>query len=1073
MQSKRFFALTISILLGSCSLLAQQFIANTGQWSEPFEYKLEFSHAAVFMKSHAMRFHLRDAKAWAHYHDENSGHRLPEVVQHHAFEIKFNGAAENISPQKKRDVYHNYYLGKNPENWRGGVPLYEELLYSNVYHNIDMLMRSGSGHLKYDLILKPGSNPEVLRWVYEGVFNLRLVEGKLHIQTSVGEVVEDAPVAWQIINGANVPVDVSFKIDTGHTLVFVLGEYNPNHTLIIDPNFIFSSYTGSTADNFGYTATYDAQGNTYGGGISFGLGYPVTLGAFQTTPGGGSTDVAISKFNATGTSLIFSTYLGGSNNEQPHSMVVDSTGNLIIIGITGSANFPVVPTGYDTTFNPGQALTVNFMPFGQGTDIFISKFNAAGTLMLGGTFLGGSGIDGANQQIVINYGDQGRGEVIVNQSGDIFFISSTTSNNFPMAGNTMQNTISGGQDAVVGKFNANLSQLMWSTYLGGSLADAGYGLQLSPGQTVLYATGGTRSTNFPIVGNVYQTNHAGDVDGFITSLMASTGAAVASTYNGTTAYDQNFFVTVDDEGDVYVFGQTKGAYPVSSNVFSVQNGTQFLHQLTADLQQSKKSMRFGSGSTSVNISPSALMVDKCKHIYTSGWGGNVNYEGNTQGMPITPDAFDSTTNGSDFYFMVLDGSWQYIRYATFFGGNGAEHVDGGTSRFSPNGIIHQVVCAGCGGTSSFPAFPGNVVSTTNNSQNCNMACLRIDFEQQQAELDIQLLPDSGCIPFQVTWIDNSKNVDLYQWDFGDGVIVTGKNPVKIYTLPGTYHIVVSGWDTLCNTSDMIDLYVTVEEPTVNAAFMVQFDTCEVPVTVNFINQSIDAAAYWWNFGNGNTSNQANPTNTYFLSGNYTVTMAAKDSNCNYWDTATYQLTITTTGGMVDFSYTYDYCIDDELVNFTTVSQGYHQFDWDFGDGTISNVRSPEHRFTQTGWYTVQLRAIDTICNKVNLISKQLFIQIIGVVPDNIFPNVFTPNGDGVNDEWLIHPDLSTGMFADFKLEVYNRWGNRVYVTYNAGFRWYGNYNENPLPEGVYFWVLWYKDVCDNENEKHGSVHLMK
>jgi hypothetical protein len=140
------------------------------------------------------------------------------------------------------------------------------------------------------------------------------------------------------------------------------------------------------------------------------------------------------------------------------------------------------------------------------------------------------------------------------------------------------------------------------------------------------------------------------------------------------------------------------------------------------------------------------------------------------------------TDGSDFYFMVLDGSWQFLEYATFFGGDGSnEHVDGGTSRFSPEGVIHQAVCAGCGGTSLFPAFPSNVVSTTNNSPNCNLACLRVDFDLRGAKVDIDLVPDSACLPHLLSFADSSSNIDVMTWDFGDGSTFTGRNPVtKVY-----------------------------------------------------------------------------------------------------------------------------------------------------------------------------------------------------------------------------------------------------------------------------------------------------
>lgn len=291
------------------------------------------------------------------------------------------------------------------------------------------------------------------------------------------------PVAWQTQDGEKIPVKCKFTIDlknNGNTEVkFDLGnEYDPSMPLIIDPVLVFSTFSGSTADNFGFTATYDLQKNTFGGGIVFPSGqYPVTTGAFQTGFNGvtlaTTRDVAITKFNQQGTGLLYSTYLGGTGTEAPHSLVCDDAGNLYVMGTTSSTDFPMLPTAYDNTYSGGTTITPpNSGISYSGTDIFVVKFNPGGTALLGTTYVGGTGNDGINSASVLayNYGDMFRGEIILDGSGNCIVASVSSSNNFPVTGTAPQPIFGGGAtDGIVFRLNNNLSSLLWSTYIGGSM----------------------------------------------------------------------------------------------------------------------------------------------------------------------------------------------------------------------------------------------------------------------------------------------------------------------------------------------------------------------------------------------------------------------------------------------------------------------------------------------------------------------------------------------------------------------------------------------------------------------------
>lgn len=202
-------------------------------------------------------------------------------------------------------------------------------------------------------------------------------------------------------------------------------------------------------------------------------------------------DVAISKFNAIGTDLIYSTYLGGSQNELPHSLVVDDNNELVVFGTTGSDDFPVTADAYDNTFNGGYNDTVTYVIyFPLGVDAFVTKFNVDGSALIGSTYLGGSGNDGQNSgSTAFNYGDHSRGEVVTDNDMNCYIASSTTSSDFPTTAGVFQSAIAGNQDGFVAKFNADLTALIWCSYIGGAADDGPYSMKLAPDETILISGG--------------------------------------------------------------------------------------------------------------------------------------------------------------------------------------------------------------------------------------------------------------------------------------------------------------------------------------------------------------------------------------------------------------------------------------------------------------------------------------------------------------------------------------------------------------------------------------------------------
>lgn len=803
-----------------------QFIPNKGQWADPFNYKVELGNGEIYFSPQRMIFAFWNAQqkeaimeaGHNHSSDMAPGSAMVDAVGVYA---DFIGANPNTSimGEDKYSFYHNYYQGNDPSKWASQVPIYKKMSYNNIYDGINMSFYTDSSHLKYDWIIAPGANPKDIRVKYTGATSVSVFERGLHIVTSVNDWIEQKPYAYQIIDGQKIEVKCDFVVKND-IVSFKLGKYDHSKELVIDPTLIFASYSGSVKDNWGFTATYDFQDNMYGGGIVFGANaYPGTSGSYQLNFGAGVYDVLLCKFSNNGNNLLFYTYLGGTSADAPLSLVCNANNDIFILGVTGSMAFPTSPGAFQPAHAGGTPVNAtNFSitnDFGAGSDLFITKLNSTGTILLGSTYLGGSGNDGlslSNGGLNHNYADQFRGEIVLDNSGNPYIASCTKSANFPTQG-AFQSGLQGTQDAVVCKFNSTLTNMLFGSYLGGTGTEAGYSLQLNTANEI-YITGGTTSSDFPVTPGVVKSTYGGNIDGFLTRISVG-GAILNSTYIGTTSYDQSYNVQLDNANNPYVLGQTTGAYPVTGGVYSNPNSGQFIHKYNPTLTSTGFSTVFGRGiAGQIDIVPTAFLVDICDYIYAAGWGGSVNAShggGSTNGLPITPGAHQVSTDGSDFYLIVLDNNASGLQYATYFGGSiSHEHVDGGTSRFDKNGIVYEAVCAGCGGNSDFPTTPG-AWSNTNNAANCNLGVFKFDISQFSAIID-PVTPTTICANGVVTLNNASTGGFSIQWDFGDGTFSTSQTVTHTYTTPGTYMVYLTvNAPGACLLAQQDSILITVED----------------------------------------------------------------------------------------------------------------------------------------------------------------------------------------------------------------------------------------------------------------------
>jgi len=818
--------LFLSLVSPGSKVLAQQsmrFLANKGQWPQAVTHRAELPGAFIWVERGAVVVDRYDAelvnKAHANIHFDPTTEQ-GGLLRHHAVRLRFLSALPEASVEAALPLNgrYNFFLGNDPGKWAGDVSAYAQLTLRKVAPGCNAVFREGRNGLKYDLVLEAGADPAGIRFTYEGADKLQLRNGALLVHTSLGRLVERIPLAYQEVGGERRSVACTYTLKDGVVGVKP-GAYDPALPLVIDPTLSFSTFSGSVSNNFGYTATFDNAGFLYAGSTAFGNEYPTTMGAYATTWAGGTTDIAITKYDTTGTFLVWSTYLGGSAAEMPHSLIVDDNDQLHVLGTTASANFPITAGAFDNTFGGGTAFTpVGLgLSYPNGSDMIVAKLSANGSQLLASTFLGGSGNDGLNSApaLKFNYADEVRGEVLLDGQGNVWVTSCTQSTNMPVTANAAQATFGGGtHDGYVARFNPSLTQLQYGSYIGGSGADAVYAGELDADGR-LYVCGGTNSTDLATsAGAVNAGFNGGAADAFVARFSTNGNTIDRMTYWGSTAYDQAYFVELDGPGSVYLFGQTSA--PAGQLIFNapynVPSGGQFITKLSPDLDAVQLSSRVGIGDGNPDISPTAFLVDVCDKIYTSGWGssaGGLGGQLTTTGLPVTPGAIQTTTTGHDLYLAIFDINMTALDYATFYGGPiSPEHVDGGTSRFDRRGRVYQSVCAGCQGNSDFPTTPG-AWSATNNSGGCNNGVVKMDFDAPLVIANFTA-PDTACAGSTIPFNNLSGGASGQTWDFGDGNGSTAVSPTHSYALPGVYTVTLTSTNPLsCNFTDAVSRTIVV------------------------------------------------------------------------------------------------------------------------------------------------------------------------------------------------------------------------------------------------------------------------
>jgi hypothetical protein len=383
-----------------------RFIENKGQWDNKILYKSELSNAQIYVTQSGLVYRLRDNQVYNNYmqllHDGKFNKDSAQYYNTALISLEFQGASKQSSPKGKfaYEEKRNYFLGSDSTRWGKNVLSYSDIQTDNIYTGIDYKLYHTTNSIKYEFHVDENGDYKQIRLKFSGQEELQLSEnGELIIKNGVSDIIEDKPLAYQYIDGEYQEVTCRFIQIDNNTIGFDLGKnYRHRYPIVIDPQLIFSTASGSTADNWGNTACLDKKGNLYSGGTVFPnnnrfdrSGFPATFGAFQEKFQGGGTDIGILKFDSSGQNLIYATYIGGSFTEIPTSIITNDAGELFILGVTASDNFPKAVN----TFSGGLPyVPVGGYTFENGSDIIVMKLDASGSNMLKSIYVGGTLNDG-------------------------------------------------------------------------------------------------------------------------------------------------------------------------------------------------------------------------------------------------------------------------------------------------------------------------------------------------------------------------------------------------------------------------------------------------------------------------------------------------------------------------------------------------------------------------------------------------------------------------------------------------------------------------------------------------------
>ena len=641
--------------------------------------------ASVVLTQLPMTFEAADADSGAVFSARGAGYRLALSASAASFyfpggEMRVQLAGANPTARMRAKApapgRANYFVGSDPSLWRRQISLFSQVECASVYPGIDVVYRGTQRQLEYDFVVAPGADPGQIRLAFSNATGVEIDgEGNLVAHAAGGDFRHHRPVVYQEIDGRRQPVDAEFLMASdadgqAAAVRFKLGAYDVNRPLVIDPVLSFASFLGGSGDDQAFGVAVDRAGAIYVAGQTASIDFP-TAKPFRSALLGGY-DVFVAKYNPAGTALEYATYIGGSGVDRAFCLATDPDGNAVIAGVTFSTNFPTV-AAFQSAFGGGDR------------DGFVMKLNPEGNQILFSTYLGGGGSDEL-------------AGAAVDGAGNICVGGHASSTNFPVF-NAYQSSNRGKFDAVVAKFDPK-GVLAFSTYMGGAGPyDCVVGITTDAADNIL-ATGYTSSPDFPAVKPI-QSKPSGGYDAFVSKFSPKGTELLFSSWIGGSGDDVGRSIAVDKSGAVYVSGDTFSTnFPMVKPMQKTSAGKRdvFISKLNLQIPQIDYSTYFGGTGEEL----ASLAVDSAGCVHLVGLT-------TSRDLPsVNPIQAGFGGGEWDVFVAKLNATGSGLEFASYLGGSGNDqgasialdgagniHIAGATD--SPNFTASQPVQGKYGG----------------------------------------------------------------------------------------------------------------------------------------------------------------------------------------------------------------------------------------------------------------------------------------------------------------------------------------------------------------------------------------
>jgi PKD repeat protein len=686
----------------------------------------------------------------AHRSDING--KMDETSKEHGKFVRDVSRLQFIGANEKTEIIAgehtgnkvNFFIGNDQSKWSDNIETSKSVVYKDIYNGIDLAIYGTESQIEYDWIVRPGASPASIVFRYENVESTEIdSKGDLVVHTISGDLVHKKPLSYQVIDGKRIDVDVNFKQYADGSYGFDVSQYRADYVLVIDPLIaVYSTCLGGSNADEGFGIAVDSSGAAYIAGHTFSVDFPV-VNQYQGDQG--ALDVFVTKLFPSGNTILYSTYIGGSSNDNCEEIAIDSNGAAYVTGYTNSTDFPLV--------NQYQGDQPDI-------DVFVFKLSPSGNSLSYSTYLGGISIE------------RGR-DIAVDSSGSAYVTGDTISADFPLVNQYQGNM--GDYDAFVTKLSPSGNSLLYSTHLGGSSLEIAWGIAVDSSGSA-YVTGVTRSADFPLE-NEYQGT-LNFVDAFVTKFSPSGNTLVFSTYLGGSSYDGGLGIATDSSNAVYITGYTSSAdFPLVNEYQGFQG---LMDSFVAKFSPSGSTLLYSTclGGNSQEAPTGGIAVDSSGAAYVVGWttSSDLPLVGQYQGYNGNIDAFlfKLSPQGDDLlYSTYIGGSWRDDGCGIAVDSSGAVYVTGFT--FSPDfPLVNQYQ----GKSGSEDAFIIKLIW-----QNPNTAPVAVINADRFGGIAPVMINFDGSYSY-----DKDGTIVEWRWNFGDGSSSTGEITSHEYAIPGEYTV---------------------------------------------------------------------------------------------------------------------------------------------------------------------------------------------------------------------------------------------------------------------------------------------